>query len=91
MSLIIWVYPTQNEETTSPLIQATTCGVEAVKLRQDGKAIESPPIKILPEEPDSITDKMCKERVWRKVESTLQVEILKNLKCDFEEDVLGEM
>ena len=28
---------------------------------QDGKAIESPPIKILPKEPDSITDKMCKD------------------------------
>ena len=28
---------------------------------QDGKAIASPPIKILPDEPDSITDKMCKD------------------------------
>jgi len=28
---------------------------------QDGKAIESPPIKILPDEPDSITDKMCED------------------------------
>ena len=31
------------------------------QVTQDGKAIASPPIKILPDEPDSITDKMCKD------------------------------